>query len=78
MAGSVLECTGSYFRWPKVDTKNPKISTFFMLDDVFRLSSCSVVVVQESVFQCHARVIEQDTWTEKEKALRVPRAVNIG
>ena len=49
-----------------------------MLDDVFRLFGCSVVVVQESVFQRNARVIEQDTWSEKEKALRVPRAVNIG
>ena len=35
-------------------------------------------VVQQSVFQRDARVIEQDTWSEKEKALRVPRAVNIG
>ena len=37
-----------------------------------------MVVVQESVFQCNTRVIEQDAWTETEKALRVPRAVNIG
>ena len=78
MAGIVLECTGLYFRLPKVDKKIPKISTFFMLDAIFRLFSCSVVVVQESVFQRNARVIEQDTLTEKEKALRVLRAVNIG
>ena len=51
---------------------------FQPLDDVFRLFSSSVVVVPESVFQCNTRVIEQDTLTEKEKALRVPRAVNIG
>ena len=49
-----------------------------MLDYVFRLFNCSVVVVQESVSQCNARVIKQGPWTEKEKALRVPRAVNIG
>ena len=49
-----------------------------MLDDVFRLFSCSMVVVQESVFECHTRVNEQDLCNEKEKALRVPRAVNIG
>ena len=55
-----------------------KFRHFFMLDDVFRLFSCSVVVVQESVFQHNTRVIEQDTCTKKEKALRVPRAVNIG
>ena len=78
MSGSVLECTGSHFRLPKVDKKLPKFSTFFMLDDVFRLFSCSVVVVQESAFQCNTHVIEQDACTEKEKALRVPRAVNIG
>ena len=78
MTWSVLECTGIYFRLPKVDIKFPKFSTFFMLDDVFRLFNCSVVVVQDSVFQCNTRVIEQDPWTEKEKALRVLRAVNIG
>ena len=49
-----------------------------MIDDVFRLFNRSANVVQESVFQCNARVIEQDPSTEKEKALRVPRAVNIG
>ena len=50
-----------------------------MLDDaLFRLFSCSMVVVQESVFQGNTRVIDQDAWTETEKALRVPRAVNIG
>ena len=78
MAGSVLECTGNNFRLPKVEQKTPNISTFSILDDVFRLFSCSVVVVQESVFQRNTRAIAQDTWTEKEKALRVPRAVNIG
>jgi len=37
-----------------------------------------MVVVQDSLLQCNARVIERDTFTEKEKALRVPLAVNIG
>ena len=76
--GSVPQCAGSNFRLPKVEQKIPMFSTCFMLNDVFRLFSCSVVVVQESVLKCNTRVIEQDTWSEKEKALRVPRAVNIG
>ena len=50
---------------------------FFLLDDVFRLFGCSMVVVQESVFYCNTRVIDQDAWTDTEKALRVPRAVNM-
>ena len=63
---------------PKVEKENQKISTFYMLDHVFGCSAVLVVVVQGSVFRCHTRVIEQDTCTEKEKALRVPRAVNNG
>ena len=78
MSGSVLERTVSYFGCLKLIRKIPKISTFFMLDDVFRLFSCSVVATQETVFQRNARILEQDPCTEKEKALRVPRAVNIG
>ena len=79
MAGSVLECTGSYFSLPDVEKKMVKKSTFFpCLTTPFSVVSCSMVVVQESVFQCNARVIEQDAWTETEKALRVRRAVNIG
>ena len=35
-----LEVAGSHFRLPKVEKKIPKISTFFMLDDVF---GCSAV-----------------------------------
>jgi len=34
---------------------------FCLFDDVFGLFTCSVVVVQESVFQRNTRVIEQDT-----------------
>ena len=63
---------------PKSNRKFRKFRHFFMLEAVFRLFSCSVVVVQWSVFQRNTRVIEHVTWTEKEKALRVPRAVNIG
>ncbi len=44
----------------------------------FLLFSWSVVVVQESVFQRNTLEIEQDTWNANGKALRVPRAVNIG
>ena len=65
-------------RLPKVEQEIWKFRHFSMPDDVFRVFSCSVVVVQGSVSQCYTRVIEQDTWTEKEKALRVPPAVNIG
>ena len=49
-----------------------------MLDAAFQLFSCSMVVVQESVFECNTRVIEQSAQTATEKALRVVRAVNIG
>ena len=49
-----------------------------MPDNVFGCSAVLVVVVQESVLQGRTRVIEQDTCNEKENALRVPRAVNIG
>ena len=35
MAGSVLECTGSYFWLPDVENKIRKNSTFSMLDDAF-------------------------------------------
>ena len=56
-----------------------KFRHFSMLNEAFfRLFSCAMVVVQESMFQCNAHVIAQDAWTEAEKALRGPRAVNIG
>ena len=29
VTGSILDCTGSYFRWPNVGKKIPKFSTFF-------------------------------------------------
>ncbi len=78
MSGSVLKCAGSYFRMLKVEQQNIKISTFFMVDHVFGCSAVLVVVVQDSLFQCETQVIDEDTWSEKEKALRVSRAVNIG
>ena len=74
-----VECSGVFYSSTVPWTGNSeKFDIPFLLDDLFRLFSCSVVVVQESVFQRNTRVIEQDTLTEKEKALRVPRAVNIG
>ena len=61
-----------------VEQNMSKISTFFDAWHRFRLFSSLVVVIQELVFQCPTRVIEQDTCKEKEKVLRVHRAVNIG
>ena len=78
MSGSVLECAGSNFRMLKDEPNILKILTFFHASLRFRLSSSSIVVVQKSMFRFFARVIEQDTCNEMEKALRVPRAVNIG
>ena len=49
-----------------------------MLDDTFRVVQLLVVVFEESLFHRNTREIEQDTCNAKEKALRVPRAVNIG
>ena len=49
-----------------------------MFDDIFRCSAVHSLSFKESVFTHNVRVREQDTCTEKEKALRVPRAVNIG
>ena len=65
-------------KYRKIEQKMLEISAFVMLDGVFGLFSCSMNVVQESVLQCNTRVIGRDACTEKEKALRVPRAVNIG
>ena len=78
MPGNVLECAGSHFRMIKVEQKISKISTFSYVWQRFGSCLCFVVVVQQFLFQCHTRVIEQDTCKKKEKALRVPRAVNIG
>jgi len=78
VTGSVLECIRIRFRLRTFEPKFQKIFTFCMFGDVFRGFSCSEIAVQESVFQCYALLIDRDTSIEKEKALRVPRAVNIG
>ena len=49
-----------------------------MFHDIFRCSALHLLSSKEAVFTHNARVCEQDTCSEKEKALRVPRAVNIG
>jgi len=50
MSGSVSECTGLYFRLPKVDKKKTDFSTFSMVDDVFRLFGSLMGVAQNSLF----------------------------
>ena len=78
MSESVLECVGSYSGLFEFEKKILKNSTFLHASAFSRLFTCLMVVVQKSLYQFDTRAIEQDAWSQKEKALRVPRAVNIG